>query len=359
MTLLRNFICLTALAATLFSCSKELSSEDNQAPSVIVDANWEFTESGIRYAGDIDTTYISPQTGVNYLTLEGSDTSAKIGQIILQVANTTLTTGTYTAPNINFQYFENGAIVFQSDPSTQNFSITISKIDSQSVTGIFAGVVRDVQGNERTITNGKFTGSLGGSLDSLPDPPGPDPNLDYFPMGQKWNYGNVDDPSGDTLSITVTGDTVIDSKTYTIFANDRTGVHRYYRKEGNNYIEYTQFNVTIPVPGAPALDLIVLKDDQPTGAYWETDPYSVTLSGITINAKLRNTITNRDFSSDINGTRYDNLIEVTTELYVQDSNGNFAPNGSYYTTLYAKGVGVVYYYDVNDESQWIIRSYLL
>jgi hypothetical protein len=55
----------------------------------------------------------------------------------------------------------NSAVLYQSIPSnTDKFSVTVTKIDANGITGTFSGDVEDALGNTKKITNGVFTGTF-------------------------------------------------------------------------------------------------------------------------------------------------------------------------------------------------------
>ncbi len=109
------------------------------------------------------------------------------------------------------------------------------------------------------------------------------------------------------------------------------------------------------------IDLIALKQDGVVGDSWETDPYTISGTGVPpINGKIINTILGRDdFFLVVNGFKYENVIEVGTELYIKlGAGGDYEPDGNpTITTYYSKGVGIVGYYDFNLDGRYFLRSY--
>ena len=182
---------------------------------------------------------------------------------------------------------------------------------------------------------------------------------DYFPTGTQsfWNY---DEASGNGVvnKITSNGPEDIDGKTYIKFT-DQSGNTRRYRKEPNFYYEYTTLDFNGTVTDPPVVELIFLKDNAVKDEFWQTPEYDLLVSGLRVRGILRSTLVQRDFRANIGGKQYDNLIEVYTELMLYNSIANeYTPVNSY-TTLYAKGIGIVYYENPQTLTQWNIKSYTL
>ncbi|MBO9572879.1 MAG: hypothetical protein J7497_11855, partial [Chitinophagaceae bacterium] len=283
------------------------------------------------------------------------------GQIIFQIADDDLAVGTYTDDDqAYFVYAENQQILYESVPGPGNtdFSITITAIDSFSIEGTFSGTVKGADSSFKLISDGKFKGLIS-YAPVIKIAPNPD-NDDYFQMGTKWVYRNDEDPN-DQLTITNVGDTIINAPsgtfTYVIFENSRTGEHRYYRKDGNNFYEYT-----VPHLGnggvVDPLDILIVKNDGEVGDVWETDPYTISTGGLPpVKAKLRNSVLNKDYSSVFGVITYENLMQVDTDLYVQISvQPDYQWQGGY-TTIYSKGIGVIGFYDFTLNASYILTSY--
>src|SRR6476620_2821421 len=158
MRLLRCLLGFVAVTSIIISsCIKEHGLEDAKLPQII-DATWEFKVGDQLFNGIMDSAYIQSSAGYSAVTMVGSQPDNKTGEIVLQIIGDDVTTGTYSSPNIFFQYAENGTILYQTIPGqTSDFSITITSLDSASITGTFTGTVLDSQGNPHTITDGKFT----------------------------------------------------------------------------------------------------------------------------------------------------------------------------------------------------------
>src|SRR5687768_5161540 len=172
MTLFRSLLGFLAVTLVLFSCKKDYSDEDGKIPGVI-ESTWEFKSGGQQFNGDMDSAYVQSAAGFSALSMIGSRPLNQSGEIILQIIGDNISTGTYSSTDIFFQYSENGSILYQTIPGqTSDFSITITEIDTSSVSGTFSGTVRDSQGNSHTITDGKFSVAMTQDFN-----PGPLPDL--------------------------------------------------------------------------------------------------------------------------------------------------------------------------------------
>ncbi len=356
MSFLKYLLSVTLIASILFSCQKELSIEKGKLPDEETD--WEFTVGENEYKGSIDTAFITEATGFSILTMQGLTADRTTGQIIMQFFGEELVPGIYADPNVYFLYSEGGQKVYESIFDNKDFLVTITSIDSSSVIGTFSGTVEDSQGNLVTITNGKFEGVIKWEQLVIINP---NPNNDdYFQVGSEWEYARENNEN-DRVVIRVAGDTTINVNgtpySYRILQNTRTGEHRYFRKEGaNDFYEYklSQFG---QVSDFTELDLPILKQDANEFEEWESDNYIITISGMPgVTSKLRYTITNRAPSLKLNGYQYNNVLLVDTELFTEIG-GVFQYSGSGFSTVYARGVGMVIYYDLNLESFYFLRRY--
>lgn len=184
---------------------------------------------------------------------------------------------------------------------------------------------------------------------------------DYLPLKQRWVYRNVNSANPtDTTEVTSTGETVINGKTYTNFVNKSTGDTSYYRKAGGIYYEAIGSALGFDID-PPYAELVMLREDAAEGDSWLSDEYTVTFAagvGGTFPAKLGRTVTKHSFSAEINGKVYHNLIEVETRLWVKGpGSSNFEDSGSYYHTIFAKGIGIVYFEDLQESKAWGILHY--
>ena len=435
MTLLRSLLGFLAVTLLLFSCKKDYSDEDGKIPGVIV-STWEFKSGDQQYNGDMDSAYFQTAGGFSALSMIGSKPLNQNGEIILQIIGEDIGTGTYNSPNIFFQYSEGGTILYQTIPGqSSDFSITITEIDSSSVSGTFTGTVQDSQGNTHTITDGKFSvpitegydpgptpdvqltvwakeicfdgssievkvstqtgfisdatptepdcGAQGAATFTLPqglytvtaicgtDTLSYDVNLttscvkllvdfvhppvieDYLPLtvGSYWDYSDLSN-SFVTQRTTAVADTVLDGRLYTMLSNTLPDTF-YYRKEDHIYYQFVTLDFNDFVQNPPSFEMVILHDDYQVNQSWETPPIDIVLSGVGLKVKLVSTILRKDYSENINGVDYNDLIEVQTEiLFSTDGGASYVPSGSSYITTFAKGKGIVYYYDLDRAIEW-------
>jgi hypothetical protein len=435
MTLLRSLIAFLAITLIIFvSCKKDYSNEDGKVPGQ-TETTWEFDEAGTHFNGDMDSAYYQTSAGFSALTMVGSPGNQN-GEIILQIIGQDITTGTYASSDIFFQYSEGGNILYQTIPGqSSDFSITITSIDTATVTGTFSGTVVDPSNVSHNIQNGQFTVSMtqgytpgppqdgqltvwakqicfdGSSIevkvqdqtgfisDAIDSDPGCgaqgaatftlpqgfytvtaicgtdtlryDVNLssacvkllvdfvhpplveDYLPLtaGSYWDYVDLLN-QGTTQRTAVASDTVIDGRLYTMEINTLPDTV-YYRKDGHVYYQYRLLDFNSSVQDPVAIEVEILHDDYQTNQTWETPPVDVNLSGINVKLKLVSTILRRDYSESINGINYDNLIEVNTEIFFSPNGGvSYQSTGSSYNTVFSKGKGIVYYYDLDNSIEW-------
>lgn len=435
MTLLRSLLGFLAVTSILISsCKKDYSLEDAKSPDII-DATWEFKVGDQLYNGIMDSAYIQSAAGFSALTMVGSQLDNQPGEIVLQIIGDNITAGTYSSPDIFFQYSENGTILFQTIPGqTSDFSITITDIDSATVSGTFTGTVQDAQGNPHTITDGKFTVSRTGHVNPPPTdvqltvwskgicfdgssievkvesqtgfisdatplepecgaqgvavftlPQGvhtvvaicgtdtlqynvnligacvklevdfthPPVQNDWLPLtiGSTWDFQNLASPSTSHRT-TALSDTSLDGRLYTMVTSNLPDTF-FYRKEDHIYYEYVTLDFNDFVQNPPSFEMVILHDDYQVNQSWETPPVDIILSGIGVKVKLVSTVVNRDYSENIAGVNYDNLIKVQTEIFFSSDGGvTYQSSGSSYTTVFAKDIGIVYYYDLDRAIEW-------
>jgi hypothetical protein len=156
-----------ALILLISGCRKEYSIENRSLNNTIT-SKWEFREDSLQFSGPVDTAFTDTLNNFVVLSIEGTSLNGN-EHINLQLMTSMLKTGTYKTPFCSFIYHtSSGVVVFQNDMSaTDQFSITITAIDSLGVTGTFSGQVKDASGKVKTITAGKFSAKLKRSTTSL------------------------------------------------------------------------------------------------------------------------------------------------------------------------------------------------
>ncbi|HYE55045.1 MAG TPA: hypothetical protein VD996_09390 [Chitinophagaceae bacterium] len=146
-----------------FSCAKEKSLERGSGNNVT--SEWEFSEGSNFFKGKMDTAFVEEFGGVNVLFMEGTSDDGT-GFLNISVSNIDLSApGTYKTPLVLFDYSKSAGVVYENDIAAINeFTIEITSINSNSVSGTFTGKVLDGQNASKTITSGKFSAKLGSSV---------------------------------------------------------------------------------------------------------------------------------------------------------------------------------------------------
>lgn len=136
-----------------------------------------------------------------------------------------------------------------------------------------------------------------------------------FAVGSSWNYKTTDSTGETPYTLTSTNvDSTFNGRTYHVFTyQDANGSNsEYYSNSGSEYYQYTQLAAQLD-----PFELKYLVDNVNAGTSW-TQPFATTqtISGITaaLNATIKNTISEKGNSFAVNGTTYNNVIKVTTEI---------------------------------------------
>ena len=181
----------------------------------------------------------------------------------------------------------------------------------------------------------------------------------YLPLGvgSEWNYVDLSVP-GNEQSITSEEEDVYieqEGRQYTKLVSNK-GEEFYYRQSGKKYFRFVTLDFQGNVSDPPSLEIVILDEDAADETPWESPVVDLSLAGMQVKAKLVSKIVNRG-TADINGVSYANSINVNTELYVSfDGGATFNPSGNSYNTVYSKGKGIVYYYDINNNTEWGLTS---
>ena len=156
----------------------------------------------------------------------------------------------------------------------------------------------------------------------------PTPTVEKFmsySAGSVWNYQTINNDSVlDITNYTLTCsniDTLIGGKSYRIFySSDTSGTtEEYYNNTGRDYFQYARLSDLLP-----ELDMKYLNDSLPALSNWTSQPISITQQvtvppfpnpiNVTITASLKTTLEEKGGSLIVNGTTYNNVIKVKTEL---------------------------------------------
>ncbi len=181
---------------------------------------------------------------------------------------------------------------------------------------------------------------------------------DYLPLtfGSYWDYLDLNNNSL-THRVTAGADTIIDGRMYYMHISNLPDTF-YYRKDTDQhaYFEYLTVDFNGSVVNPPTIELAILHDDYDVNQPWEVADIPLTLSGLPVKARFKSQIIQKDFSATINGVQYDELIEVQTDLGFSTNGGTTYQDASSYVRVFAKGKGIVYYFDLERGTEWGITG---
>jgi hypothetical protein len=189
----------------------------------------------------------------------------------------------------------------------------------------------------------------------------PDLSGDYLPLtlGASWSYNDL---LGTAAEQTITSEEegiVIDERgPYSKLTSDN-GAEYLYRKDGHKYYQYLTMGFQGAVTNPPSIEVLILQDDLAEGSHWETPFEDLNWSGIDLKGKLVFTISKKDFSSNINGVDYSDLIEVTAELFLSPDGVSNVTSVGAFKRVFAKGIGIIQYDDLNQATTWGITNVVL
>ncbi len=136
-----------------------------------------------------------------------------------------------------------------------------------------------------------------------------------FTAGSSWNYKTTDSTGETPYTLTSTNiDSTINGRSYHIFTyQDANGSNsEYYSNSGSEYYQFTQLAAQLD-----PFEIKYLVDNVNTGTSW-TQPFATTqviqTYTVALNATIKNTITEKGNSITVNGTTFNNVIKVTTEI---------------------------------------------
>ena len=166
MKLIKQLLWLTGVFVLFFSCKKEKSVE--RALGAGTPTGWEFKDSTKVFKGRMDTAYLQSVGSISSIILEGTSLDGT-SDFYLEIFGINVAPGTYKNPNVQFAYVTNGTVLYESVPAnTDKFTVTITSLDANGISGTFSGEVEDVLGKTKIITGGTFTSKF--SNTSTPPP---------------------------------------------------------------------------------------------------------------------------------------------------------------------------------------------
>lgn len=158
MKILKASSLLVILSVLFFSCQKEYSLENKPTPA----GTWQFNDDTKLYTGTMDTAYIETTGTTKTMNLQGTTADGKQTFLLHLYATDSFTVGTYKASlfEANFQYYISGKTIYEADQSIGEFTVDITAIGNNSVTGTFSGKSQDSTGALKDLTLGKFTSRI-------------------------------------------------------------------------------------------------------------------------------------------------------------------------------------------------------
>ncbi len=160
---------LSVIALVFFGCKKEYSYESPTGGAGVY--QWAFTESTNSFKGPMDSAQLDTTGSVHILNMTGH-TSDKKDIITLSIASDSVKVGVYQTPRCTFDYLHSGIDLYHSDiNATGQFTLTITAMDSISITGTFSGTALDTTKKSKTITAGTFKVKYKSSGSTVTPPP--------------------------------------------------------------------------------------------------------------------------------------------------------------------------------------------
>jgi len=150
--------------------------------------------------------------------------------------------------------------------------------------------------------------------DDIPAPATPDAYMSLT-TGSTWNYEVVNNLTTNTSTYTLTAtskDSAIGGKTYRVVTNSSGSGNEYYNITGNDYNNFRKLPTAL---GSSNVVFNYLKDNAAIGTSW-VQAYPVTVSGVSLNATLTNTVTQKGISKTVKGIAYKDVIQVNTAIAV-------------------------------------------
>jgi hypothetical protein len=173
---------------------------------------------------------------------------------------------------------------------------------------------------------------------SNPAPTSPDTYINTN-AGSSWNYHETNASSGtpQNSDYTITSsskDTTISTRSYHVY-NYSYGGSEYLNISGHDYYQYD----SIPGAAGKVFERLYLKDDAAVGISWSQN-ISITLPGIPLSVPvtITNNIAEKGISRIVNGTTYNNVIHVSTNLTSSAIPGGLTSSIDSY---YAKNYGLI------------------
>lgn len=212
MKIFRNIFSFFVIAISLNACQKEYSIENRNIQQTA--GNWEFSNGGVKYSGNMDTIYQIRAGSINELLLLGK-TKDGSQSFEMHLYADSFKVGSYTASTFQsaFAYTSStGKVIYQADQLIGEFTVNITTLNDQGIQGNFSGNAKDSAANTIQLTDGIFKASF--------------------------SAGTINPASSGVL-----GDSSGNCKPVIIFGDYATGIPI-------NNTNAVQIQVTVAVPGA-------------------------------------------------------------------------------------------------------------
>ena len=161
---LLSISCSFLLAMVLLNaCQKEYSIENGNKG--IAQGTWQFTNGGIKYAGNMDTIYQVAAGGTNELFLIGTSSNGT-QNFEMHLFADTFKIGTYKASAFqsSFIYSSSGTTIYQASQLIGEFTVNITSLGDNNIGGTFSGSALDSANSLVQLTAGSFNSTFAGGI---------------------------------------------------------------------------------------------------------------------------------------------------------------------------------------------------
>lgn len=165
---LLSISCSFLLAMVLLNaCQKEYSIENSNKG--IAQGTWQFTNGGIKYAGNMDTIYQVAAGGTNELFLIGTSSNGT-QNFEMHLFADTFKIGTYKASAFqsSFLYSSSGTTIYQASQLIGEFIVNITSLGDNNIGGTFSGSALDSANSLVQLTAGSFNSTFASGIVNPP-----------------------------------------------------------------------------------------------------------------------------------------------------------------------------------------------
>ena len=134
--------------------------------------------------------------------------------------------------------------------------------------------------------------------------------------GSTWNYETTDNATPgtpETYTLTSTNrDSTVNGKSYHVYTNSSSGASEYNNKTGNDYYRFQALPADL---GGQNVEELYLKSGSAVNASW-TQSFNIPAGIITFMLTNTNKIVEKNISRTVNGTLYNNVTHVKTDVAI-------------------------------------------